>query len=226
MKGHAPYRVAVAIAIAATAAAAYSCATLAGEPAAIVEEIRADGTGLEVMDYVEEGRVIELGATGSVILGYLRSCWRERITGGNVRVGREQSGVVGGEIKRSRVDCDGGALEPATAAGGDAVIVFRLPPPPTGQESLPAPERVLFGTHPLITLPAPGGDVSIVRLDSAEPRLDFTVSGRYLDLAETKMKLAAGGLYRIEAGHRMIVFGIDPYARAGQGPVLGRLLRM
>lgn len=50
------------------------------------------------MDYVEPGQVIRLGAADGLVLGYLKSCWRETITGGTVTVGTEQSQVAGGEV--------------------------------------------------------------------------------------------------------------------------------
>ena len=43
----------------------------AGEPVAIVVELAAEGTGLQFMDYVEEGHVLDLGADGTITLGYL-----------------------------------------------------------------------------------------------------------------------------------------------------------
>ncbi len=36
----------------------------AGEPSAIVEDLAAPDSGLELMDYVEDGRVIKLGPRG------------------------------------------------------------------------------------------------------------------------------------------------------------------
>ena len=43
----------------------------AGEPVAIVVELTAEGTGLQFMEYVDEGHVIDLGADGTITLGYL-----------------------------------------------------------------------------------------------------------------------------------------------------------
>ena len=60
------------------------------------------------MDYVEPGQVIRLGAADGLVLGYLKSCWRETITGGTVTVGTEQSQVAGGEVARVLVQCEGG----------------------------------------------------------------------------------------------------------------------
>ena len=44
------------------------------------------------------------------MLGYLRSCWRETITGGVVTVGAEHGTVEHGRVFRELVECDGGSL--------------------------------------------------------------------------------------------------------------------
>jgi hypothetical protein len=83
----------------------------AGNPSAIVENIDAPGAKLQFMDYVESGRVISLGASGTVTLGYLSHCLSETVIGGSVTVGREQSRIDGGNVRREQVECDGGNLK-------------------------------------------------------------------------------------------------------------------
>ena len=56
------------------------------------------------------GKVIRLRPKESIVLGYLRSCWHETITGGTVIVGAEQSDVQGGKVVRRKVMCDGGKI--------------------------------------------------------------------------------------------------------------------
>ena len=104
-------------------------AASAAEPVAIVETLAAEGTGLQFMDNVEEGRVIDLGSVGRITLGYLASCRQEQLRGGRVVVGRQQSTVENGEVRRERVDCDGGAIKlSAGEANKSGVMVFRKPP--------------------------------------------------------------------------------------------------
>ena len=95
------------LSMAAIAVAAGLGSASAGEPVAIVEDVAAVGTDLQFMDYVEEGRVIELGANGTIMLGYLNSCLLEEIRGGRVVVGRTESAVENSEVRRQRVLCDG-----------------------------------------------------------------------------------------------------------------------
>ncbi len=198
----------------------------AGEPSAIVEDLAAPDAGLELMDYVEDGRVIRLGSSGTITLGYLRSCWRETISGGTVTVGARRSTIKGGAVRREMVECDGGAIELSSAeAGKSGVMVFRRAP--TAQEAgLPAPQLTLYGASPMITLIEPGGNVVIERLDKAGITIVIAVDGKFVDLAQGKSALEPGGLYRGRVGERAVVFKIDPFAQPGAGPIIGRLIRL
>ena len=77
-------------------------------PVAVVEEVKGKPAGVEFMDYLAVGKVIKLGPKDTIVIGYMKSCWRETITGGTVVVGAEQSLVHLGEAERIKVDCDGG----------------------------------------------------------------------------------------------------------------------
>jgi hypothetical protein len=60
----------------------------AESPVAVVEEVHGKVTGAEFMDYVTPKSVIKIGAGGSIVLSYLKSCRRETISGvGTVIVG-------------------------------------------------------------------------------------------------------------------------------------------
>ena len=101
----------------------------AGGPVAIVEEVSGTVGGIELLQYVDSGRAIKLGATGMVVLGYLNSCVRETIKGGSVTVGREKSTVLGGKVSRERVECDGGNMRlTPEQRSKSSVVVFRRPP--------------------------------------------------------------------------------------------------
>ncbi len=195
----------------------------AAEPVAIVEDVSFEKAGVNFMDYLDAGRVIELPPGESLTLGYLKSCWRETITGGRVTVGARQSAVKGGRVQREKVECDGGRAKITKAqAGKSGVMVFRkgkkapaTPPPP--------PERVLYGTSPFITLPG-DGRVVIERLDRRGKKYEFDVSGGYADLSMMDIALRPGGLYRARAGKKKIVFQIDRSAQPGRWPIVSRLI--
>jgi hypothetical protein len=101
----------------------------AAEPVALVEDVSGTAGGVEFMDYLAAGREIQLHAQDRLVLDYLRSCWRETITGGTVTVGAEQSVVKGGTVSRDKVECDGGKMRlSADQAAKSGVVVFRAPP--------------------------------------------------------------------------------------------------
>lgn len=188
----------------------------AGEPVAIIEEITADGTGLQFMDYVEEGRIIDLGADGMVTLGYLASCLTETIRGGRVVVGRKQSTVETSDVQRRRAPCDGGAIRLSAAeADKSGVIVFRKPP---------GPQMTLYGTSPFISAPSIGSTIIIERIDVPGERHELTLRDGFLDLADSATELRRGGIYRATAGDTELIFKVDQYAKAGRTPLISRLL--
>src|SRR5208283_528759 len=74
-------------------------------PVAIVEEVKGKIPGLEAMDYLLPGQTFHLSQDCSVAIGYLKSCVRETIRGGEVEIGNEQSTVEKGLVERGRVEC-------------------------------------------------------------------------------------------------------------------------
>ena len=214
-----------ALILAASIGLIYSPGAVAAAPAAIVEEVNASGAGVAFMEYVEPGRVIRLGAKGTLTLGYLRSCLRETITGGEVTVGMEQSEVAGAKLVRERIECDGTKLllTPAQAAKSMGAV-FRAPPA-GGAAGLPQPQFTLYGASPVISLSTPSGTVVLERLDRPAQTLTITVEGGFADLAVLKKSLKPGGIYRARDGKFAVVFKVDRFARPGRGPLVGRLIR-
>jgi len=198
-------------------------------PVAVVEDITGNPPGIQFMDYVAAGQVIKLGPHDTIVLGYLKSCWRETITGGTVTVGKEQSKVESGHSERSRVACEGGKmLLSGELARDSSAMVFRAPP--NGRKVAPHPQFTLFGLSPIIEL-RPGSTLVIERVDKPGEQHQVAVSdaqlthGSFFDLAKAGIVLAAGGVYRVKAGARELVFKIDRNARRGNTPIVGRLIR-
>ncbi len=207
---------------AATVAAPWGA--FAAGPAAIVEDVDATLSGVSFMEYLEAGRVIDLGGNGMVAIGYLRSCLRETITGGTVTVGDEQSVVAGGKVVRERVECDGGRLDlTAEQAGKSAALVLRKAPVSAGG-TMPEPALKIYGASPLFKLTGSEEEVEIERLDRPRDTLKIAVKNGLADLAATGQSLKPGGLYRARAGEAEIVFKVDAFARPGKGPIIGRLI--
>jgi hypothetical protein len=201
-------------------------------PVAIVEEVTGHPAGAEFMDYVAPGQVIRLGPKDAIVLGYLTSCWRETITGGTVTVGNEQSDVSGGNVTRMKVECDGGKMMlNAELASKSGAMVFRASPHPGQQAGPPRPQFTLYGLSPVIEV-RNADAVVIERVDAPGERHEIAVGGpalahgAFLDLAKANIVLVAGGIYRVKAGTRELVFKIDPDAKPGAAPIAGRLLRL
>lgn len=191
-------------------------------PVALVEEVRGTLVGVAFMDYVAADRVIVLQPEDSIVLGYLGSCWHETIKGGIVTVGVEQSDVLGGEVERRKVMCNGGniSLTPRQANRSAGTTVRAL-------DAKPA--LTLYGLFPLVE--GDGGELSIVRVDREGERHVANMpvkrgSGRsFVDFATAKKALAPGGIYRASIGPRRIVFQVDRGAKADGVPIISRLLR-
>ncbi|MGN6749359.1 MAG: hypothetical protein ACTHJS_12275 [Xanthobacteraceae bacterium] len=212
-------------------AAALVLTASAQSPAAVVEEVAGNVPGVAFMDYVDPGQVIRLGSHDRIVLGYLKSCWRETITGGTVTVGPEQSEVAGGEVARAKVACQGGTMMlSAELAGKSGAMVFRQAPKPQAVALL-HPEFTLYGLSPVFEL-RPPGKLILERLDQRGERHELAVTeqgllgGAFFDCAKAGVALAPGGIYRAKFADREIVFKIDPEAKPSDAPLLGRLARL
>lgn len=98
----------------------------AAPPAALVEDVVGTSAGVEQFSYLQPGQVIRLGANDTIILSYLSSCTRERIQGGIVTIGRDQSDVRSGAVERASVHCDTGRMQlSAEIASQSAGAIFR-----------------------------------------------------------------------------------------------------
>ena len=203
---------------------------LAAAPVAVVEDVRGKVAGVEFMDYVAPGRVIALGAKDVLVLGDLRSCWRETITGGTVTVGEAQSVVLAGRVERSQVACGGSRAQPVPReATQGAATVFRSmqPRPLAGAQPVP----VLHGRSPIIEVGGQRGRLVIERIDELSERVDIEVAGKglvhglFFDFARAGVELTAGATYSASLGALTIEFDIAPDAKPGPTPIAGRLLR-
>jgi hypothetical protein len=209
---------------AATSVTLLSVAFAAERPAALVEDIHGKVRGVEFMDYVTAGQAIKLGPKDTIVLGYMKSCWRETITGGVVTVGEEQSTVSDGRIERSKVACDIGQMQVSAHAPQSAGITFRGAP-----ESTPRPQLTIYGLSPVVQ-GRDGGLLVIERLDKPGDRYEVRIGanapvrGRFYDFAKSGKSLSADAIYVARLGGQEIVFKVDPLAKPGSTPVIGRLV--
>lgn len=203
----------------------------AERPSALVESISIRVPGVEAMDYLTPGQVVELGSAAVLVVDYLASCVRETITGGTATIGTTQSTVDKGKVTRRRVECDGAELQ-LTAAQSDqgGVAVYRSALGGTGPDGLPQADLTIRSRVPFIATKL-NGTIRIERLDQKEPVLEFPITGTGtgtgrvgVDLGRSQVQLAAGGLYRASLGQRSLVFRIAPDATAADNTLVARLV--
>ena len=224
-----PYaaRCARAAALGVVGAVIWMTAAFANGPVAVVEEVSGRQSGVDLMDYVETGKQIRLGPHDRIVLDYLKSCWRETITGGTVTIGPEQSEVLLGNVERIRVKCDGGRmdLDPEEAAESAGLVSRSLT-----DQAATMPQITLYARTPIIDVRA-GDTLSIVRIDQPGERLKFTIErsqlvrGAFYDFAGRNWMLTPGGVYRATLGNKQLVFKVDA-AAPPMGPLASRLLRL
>ncbi len=199
----------------------------AQQPVAIVEDVQGKVDGAEFMDYVAQGKVIKLGPQATIVLGYLKSCWRETITGGTVIVGAEESMVHLGDVQRVKVPCDAGAVQLSDReANQGAATTFRA------LRSGPAKQLPrLYGVSPLVEAKG-GGTLVIERIDTSGEKFTIPLKssqllhGRFYDFAKAGKSLTPGGTYLATLGSHRFTFTVDAQAMTGPSPIVGRLLRL
>ena len=209
---------------------------LAGGPiTALVEDVTGTSAGVEFMDYLEAGKVIHLDPQDSIVVSYLYSCTHETIRGGTITVGRERSDVQLGKVERTSIPCDAGNMLLTTQlASQSAGMLFRGIPDREreGPPSALSPEFTLYGLSPMLDLRGGGGTLEITRLDKGGERYSLTIGTpqslgtTHYDLASTGTVLSPGGIYRATLGAQSVTFKIDPSAKPGKTPIIGRLLRL
>jgi hypothetical protein len=202
----------------------------AESPVAVVEEVQGKVTGAEFMDYVTPKTVIKLGANSSVIISYMKSCRREKISGlGTVIVGTDESFVQFADVKSEKIECDSSQSH-ATTKETSEVAATVLRSVAKSASSTIKPQLTLYGTSPIVE--ARGrGTLVVERLDVRGERQQIELNGsqpkgKFYDFASVNRALAPGGIYSATFGSGKIVFRIDSQAKPGATPIVGRLIRL
>ena len=109
--------------------------------------------------------------------------------------------------------------------------MFRQAPKSQAVAAVPHPEFTLFGLRPVFEV-RPPGKLVVERLDQPGERHEIAVTEQqlvrdaFLDFAKSGVALVAGGVYRAKLADHEIVFKIDPDAKPGGAPLVGRLARL
>ena len=193
-------------------------------PVAIVEEVDSKGAGVEFMEYLMEGKTVHLAPKERLVIGYLKSCWRETITDGTVTIGAEQSETVGGSVDRIKVRCDSRkkTLVKKETVGSGAMVFRKMP-------GRPKVQLTIYGQSPVFEV----GDASslvIERLGQREKPIHVNLAehqrmrGSFYDLAKSDISLVPGGVYRAKIGEREVIFRVDKHAEPQPRGLVGRLV--
>lgn len=197
---------AAAIAIVLALAVA-SEAQAAGKRVALVEEGSAAKAGIGEFSLLAAGTTFELGTAETIVIGYMTSCRRETITGGQVTIGEKQSEVAGGKVTSETVQCGEPRLALSAAESQQsATIAFR---PADSLKHVYSRSLLLVGR---------GGQtifLEIVEADSGKSVKKLqTETGRF-DLAEEKVDLKPGKTYHLKTARNTVMVEIDPAAKTG-----------
>jgi hypothetical protein len=199
-------------------------------PVAVVEDVQGKVTGAEFMDYVVPGQVIKLSPGSSIVLSYMKSCWRETISGvGTVIVGTEESAVHLAEFKAGKVPCDPTQTEKiAKEVGESAATVVRSLRDKTPNQP---PPLTLHGVSPVVAV-SDRGKLVVDRIDVTGEHYEIDLSkatlvrGKFYDFAKANTALKAGGTYAATLKSKRIIFLVAADADSGAGPIVGRLVSL
>jgi hypothetical protein len=215
----------------AVAAGSLMSVAWAQAPVALVEDVTGNPPGVSFMDYVEAGKLIQLGPQEAIVLSYFSTCLREVIQGGSIRVGVEQSDVVSGHVERTKVDCEASKMLDSVGQTNDSASLIIRGHRPAAIQPAPPAEFTLYGVSPFVELRG-NGTLVIARLDKTGEYFTWPIEqgsllrGAFFDLATDGKSLTPGGIYGARWRKHLTVFKIDPGAKAGQTPIVGRLLRL
>lgn len=207
-------------------------AAAAEPPVAIVEQVQGKVTGAEFMDYLTPKAVIKLGAAdSSIVISYLKSCRREKIDGiGTVIIGSDESLVHLASVKDEMTDCDANHAHATTRETSEVAATVMRSLGKNNTAIAIKPQLILYGVSPLVQ--ATGrGTLVVERLDVRGERQQIELDGKqskgkFYDFAVANKALSPGGIYSAKFRSSQIVFQIDPHARSGATPIVGRLVRM
>ncbi len=212
--------IAVVVQAAAGGTAAVAQQPQGGNPAALVEDVKAaGGAGVEFMDFVYPGQSIPLGAQGQLVLGYFSSCRVETIRGGTVTIGTAESRVSGGQVRSSNRPCDPKRFAATTQTAEAGAAVKRVTPFDERQWA----ETTLKSDRPVFRW-RDKGPVTVRVMESGQPaqQVVWTASASkgYVEYPG-RPALQPGVQYVVEVsgsgGTKHAAFSIDPGLELGDG---------
>ncbi|WP_374650617.1 hypothetical protein [Dongia sp.] len=186
-------------------------AVAAPKAVAIVDESpRTEGPG-QIFEMLPENTILDLAAGETIVLGYLKSCVRETITGGRVTVGPKESVVEGGKVIREKTQCTETHLAlTADESQQSATIAFR------GQI------KYIFTRQPIIIARKSAG-VIIEPVNGGETWKIEPENGR-VDFQAVKLEMQPGAAYRVKGFTQTVIVEVDQNATNAKTGILERVV--
>lgn len=183
----------------------------ATKPVAIVEDsAKTEGRG-QAFDLLEQNEVLKLAPGETLVLGYLKSCVRETITGGTVTIGAKESTVEGGKVAREKTECTQTKLAlTADESQQSATIAFR------GQI------KHVHTRQPLI-IAEKGGSVKIEPIEGGES-WDLKPENGRIDFQAAKFEMQPGARYKVTGVKTSLIVEVDAAATTAKTGTLERVV--
>ncbi|WP_374312724.1 hypothetical protein [Dongia sp.] len=178
---------------------------------AIVENsARNEGLG-QAFDMLPENTILDLAQGETIVLGYLKSCVRETITGGKVTVGLKESAVEGGTVAREKTECTETRLAlTADESQQSATIAFR------GQI------KHIFTRQPIIIARKSAG-VIIEPINGGET-WKIEPKNERIDFQAAKLEMQPGVAYRVKGFTQTVIVEVDRNATKAKTGTLERVV--
>ena len=186
--------------------------------AAMVESVEnAPKAGVEFLDYVFPGQVIDLGRKGVVVLSYFDTCLVETARGGRLTVERGASKISGGRVSAKKVPCQGSQMivTASTSEAGAAVNRVRTGDDGDWSEWTVKSDRPIFKWP--VSKRAGEAVISVHDMDEEPPALvwEAQATGSHLAYPQGAPELEIGLPYRVsvvlaDRSRVETLFSIDP----------------
>lgn len=188
-------------------------AEAASRPVAIVEDsAKTEGKG-QVFDLLSENDQISLKAGEILVLGYLKSCTRETITGGTVTVGNKESVIEGGTVTREKTECTVNKLAlTADEAQQSATVAFR--PGDTIKHIQTRQPLIMAGKSESVTIQSFEGGES----------WQLTPESGHIDFRAANLEMQPNMRYRVTGAKATIIVEVDAAATTAKTGTLERVV--
>jgi hypothetical protein len=185
----------------------------AAKPVAIVEDSpKTEGRG-QSFDLLNESEVLTLAPGETLILGYLKSCTRETITGGTVTIGVKESAVEGGKVIREKTECTTSKLLlSADESQQSATVAFR-----------PADALKHIYTRQPVIVAKKSATVKIEAQEGGKS-WDLKPTGGLIDFKAAKIEMKPGMRYKVTGAKTSLIVEVDAAATTAKTGLLERVV--